>query len=101
MSQKYKAIVSGHIYLVDGSMDIEILSQIDNDNHSDIFDDIDHALMEQLEPVLTNGNNYDYYFIATVESEFVECQSWCEIEYNIEHNVTEITKIEDINLAQN
>lgn len=90
----YKAIVSGHIWLDDnGKEDIEILTQIDNDEkRTDIFCDIDHSLLEQIDI----GGSGDYYFIAIVESEFVKYEHWEGIEYDVEHVVTEIKKIQDI-----
>lgn len=90
------ALVSGQIYRNDdGSTDIEILTQIDNDNGiTDIFDDVDHALLEQLEPnfVLTES----YFFIAFVESEFVAYNTQEGTDYVIEHDVTEIKSFKDL-----
>lgn len=97
MSKKYKAIVSAHMYLADGrNLEVEILSQIDNDDYTDIFSDIDHALLDQIKPVLHEDNNYDYYFMAIVESEFTESFNGEHTEYDVEHEVIEIKKIKDL-----
>lgn len=92
----FKAIVSAHIYLNDkGHEEIEILTQIDNDElRTDIFCDIEDALLEQIDI----GGSTDWYFIAIVNSKFIKEDSyWDGIQYDVEHEVTEINKVEDIN----
>lgn len=91
---KYKAIISAHIYLDEkGNKDIETLSFIHNDKeYTGVFDDIDHALMEEIDI----GDSEDYYFMAIVESEFVEHRNWEGSEWDVEQEVTEINSIEDI-----
>ena len=93
----YKAIVSAHIYLDEkGEKDIEILSQVHNDHeYTGIFDDIDHVLLEQIEPQTSD----DYYFIAAVNSEFVEHKYWEGSEWDVEHQVIEIKSTEDIEVT--
>ncbi|PAD70596.1 hypothetical protein CHH83_01995 [Bacillus sp. 7586-K] len=90
---KYKAIVSAHIWIdEDGDKDIEILTQIDNDDKgTDIFCDIDHALIDNIE----TGDSDDYYFIAIIESKFERTETLEGIEYDAEHDITEIKKVED------
>lgn len=87
------AIVSAHIWLDDnGRKNIEILSQVDNDdNYTDIFDDVDHALLIQIEPNFEQSKSY--FFMAIVKSEFVKWQSLDGDEYDVEHAVTEIKSI--------
>lgn len=91
---KSKAIVSAHIYLDDkGQKDIEILSQVDNDEKgTGIFDDINHDLLVEIDI----GDSEDYYFMAIVQSEFVKYENWEVTEYSVEHNITEIKSICDI-----
>lgn len=93
---KYKMIVSAHLYLDEkGNKDIEILDSVHNDdNYTGVFDDVDHAMLEQIEVDLKSTD--DYYFMAIIESEFVESRSWEGSEWDVEHEVTEIKKIEDI-----
>jgi hypothetical protein len=95
---KYKAIVSAHIWLDDnGRENVEILSKIDNDEKgTEVFDDIDHALLSEIDI----GGSKDYYFIAIVESEFVEYQTLEGTEYDVEHEVTEIKSIQDIKVGE-
>lgn len=98
---KYKAFVSAHIYLHEGEKDIEILSQVDNDEkHTGIFDDIDHALLEQIEvdfeEDFSQCETKSYFFMAIIESEFVKQEYWEGVEYDVEHTVNEIKKLEDI-----
>jgi hypothetical protein len=94
----FKAIVSGHIYLDEtGEKDIEILYKLHNDHeYTGVFDDIDHALKEQIEADLQI--NDDYYFLAIVKSEFVEYKHWEGSEWDVEHEVIEIRRVEDINI---
>ena len=91
---KYKAIVSGFIYLdEDGDKDIEVFTQVDNDDEgTEIFCDIDHALIENIE---TNDGE-DNYFIAVVESTFTSSENLEGTDYDIEHDVKEITSISDL-----
>lgn len=91
----YKALVSGHIWLDnDGDKEIEILTQVDNDDKgTDIFCDIDHALKYQID----TGESLDYYFNAIIESKFIKTETFEGIEYDVEHVVTEIKSINDIN----
>lgn len=95
---KYKAIVSAHIYLDEkGKKEFEPLDIVHNDDkYTGVFDDIDHALLEQIKPDFSSTD--DYYFMAIVESEFVELRNWEGSEWDVEHEVTEIKKIEDIKL---
>jgi len=90
----FKAIVSGHIYIDEnGDKDIEIFDRVDNDNeHTDIFCDIDHALLEQIE----TGDKKDHFFMAIVKSEFVKCEYWEGTEWETEHDVIEIKNLNDI-----
>lgn len=92
---EYKAIVSGHIYLDEnGKKDIELLTRVDNDdNDTDIFCDIDHALIDNIE----TGNDDDYYFVAIVKSEWVSSyHPEYGTEWEVEHEVIEIKKTDDI-----
>ena len=91
----YKAIVSGCMYMhtVYGK-DVEILSQVDNDDHTDIFCDITNALMDEIN--IPDGED-EYYFMAIVESEHVVHEHWEGREYDIEYYVTEIKSIADLN----
>ncbi|GIN74012.1 hypothetical protein J14TS2_44870 [Bacillus sp. J14TS2] len=91
---KFKAIVSAHIWLDDdGHKDIEILTQVDNDDDiGDIFCDIDHALLDNIDV----GDSTDYYFMAIVESEFVRTETLEGVEYDVEHSVSEINSVTDI-----
>ncbi len=92
---KFKAIVSGHIYLDEiGHEDVEILTQIDSDEMAiDIFCDIEEALLEQID----RGKSEDYYFIAIINSNFIKEESYWEgVEYDVEHEVVEIKQIENI-----
>ncbi|OZB98114.1 hypothetical protein [Paenibacillus sp. XY044] len=90
---KYKAIVSAHIWLNGGHEEIEILSMTHNDEKATgIFDDIDHALLHEIEI----GGSQDYYFIAIIESRFVEHRTWEGSEWEVEHEVREIKSIQDI-----
>lgn len=91
---KYKAIVSGHIWLdEDGDKDIEILTQIDNDVEcTEIFCDIDHALIDNIEM----GDSEDYYFIAVIESEFEKTETYYDTEYDVNHYVKEIKTVSDL-----
>jgi hypothetical protein len=90
----FKAIVSGHIWVdEDGDKDIEILTQIDNDEKgTDIFCDIDHALIDSIE----TGDSDDYYFIAVIESEFEKTVTYEGVDYDVNHYVKEIKTIDDI-----
>lgn len=89
----YKAIVSAHIYLDDeGKKDIEILSQIDNDD-CEMFEGIRHSLLDMIEI----GDSEDYYFMAIVQAETVVHRGFDYTEYDVEHYVKEIKSIEDIN----
>lgn len=90
---EFKALVSAHIWIEgNGEKDIEILTQIDNDEKAtDIFCDIDHALLSDIEI----GDSSDYYFIAIVESEFSRHDYSEGIEYEVEHYVKEIKSIND------
>lgn len=90
------AIVSAHIWINDsGRKEIEILSQVDNDdNYKDIFDDIDHALLEQIEPNFKQSKSY--FFMAIVQSKFVKWQTIDGDEWDVEHEVTEINSIDDL-----
>ncbi len=90
---EYIAIVSGHIYLdEDGDKDIEILTQVDNDDKcTEIFCDIDHALLDSIEI----GDSEDYYFIAVIESEFEQTETWEGTEYDVNHYVKEIKTVND------
>lgn len=94
MKTIYKAIVSAHIWLDnEGDKEIEILTQVHNDcRGTGIFDDIDHALLEQIDI----GESNDYYFLATVESGFIKTETFEGIEYDVDHYVTEIKAIEDL-----
>jgi hypothetical protein len=90
----YKAIVSGHIWVDDdGKKDIEILTQVDNDDKpTDIFCDIDHALIDNIDI----GNSDDYYFMAIVKSEFVKYDYLEGLEWDAEHEVIEIKTVDDL-----
>ena len=94
------AIVSAHIYLdEDGDKDIEILTQVDNDNRTtDIFDDISHALLDQIEPKFDESGSY--FFIAVVKSEFIRTEYFEGVEYDVEHDVTEINSLADFNIMR-
>lgn len=89
------ALISGQIYRnEDGTIDIETFTQIDNDNRiTDIFDDVDHALLEQIEPNFDLTENY--FFIAFVESKFVTTSYPEGVEYEVEHYVTELKSFKD------
>ena len=91
---KYKAVVSGHIYLDEkGNKDIELLTQCDNDKGADTFCDIDHALIDEIDI----GDSEDYYFNAIIESEWVESyHPEYGLEYEVEHEVIEIKSPNDI-----
>lgn len=110
-----KAIVSAHIWKgEDGENEVEILDIIHDDhNHTGIFDDIDHALLEQITPnyvpevkydleselsivIKDNLQASDYYFMAIVEAEFVTSGGLEYVEHDIEYEVTEIKSIEDV-----
>ena len=86
-----KAIVTGHIWInEDGDKEIEILSQIDNDDKgTDIFCDIDHALIDNIE----TGDSEDYYFIAVIESEFERTETFEGVEFDTNHYVKEIKPV--------
>ena len=90
----YIAIVSGHIYTDEaGDKDIEILTQVDNDNgYTDIFCDIDHALIDNID----TGNSDDYYFIAVIESAFERTVAFEGVEYDAAHSIKEIKTIGDL-----
>lgn len=90
------ALISGQIYRnEDGSKDIEIFTKIDNDNRiTEIFEDVDNALLEQIEP---NFEFFEsYFFIAFVESEFVTYSTQEGTDYVIEHDVTELKSFKDL-----
>lgn len=99
---KFKAIVSAHIYLDEkGKKDIEILAQVDNDDKcTGIYDDLDHALLENVEIDFEKDfpqcETKSYFFMAIIESEFVEYRCWEGSEWDAEHSVTEVKKVEDI-----
>lgn len=93
---KYKALVSAHIFLDDENKgkDIEIFSQVDNDsNGTGIFDDIEDALLDQIEPAFDSSGSY--FFMAVVESEFTKNYYPEGIEYDVEYSVNEIKYFED------
>lgn len=91
----YKAIVSAHIYLDDnGKKDIEVLSQVDNDD-SEMFEGINDSLLENIDI----GDSDDYYFMAIVEAETVRSVGFDYVEYDVEHTVREIKNIDDIHFS--
>lgn len=96
----YTAIVSAHIFVSEGGFrenDIEIFNRIDNDvDHTGIFDDIDYALLDQVEPRL--DENGSYFFMAKVQSRFVTETNWEGTEYGVEHEVAVIEKLEDLSI---
>jgi hypothetical protein len=104
---KYKAIVSAHIYLDDeGDKDIEILSQVHNDEkYTGIFDDVDHALLDQIEVDFEKDfpqcETKSYFFMAIVESEFIKQDYYDGAEYDVEHTVTEIKSVEGLTIKFN
>lgn len=103
---KYLATVSGRIFLnnMKNNMkekDIEIFSIFtsvgNNDTQTGIFDDINFALLENIE----TGLNENYYFLAVVESEFEKTESSNGAKHTINHVVTEIDNTKDIKNWQN
>ena len=93
---EYKAIVSGHIWIdEDGDKEIEIFTKITNDEQgTDIFCDIDHALLEDIE----TGDDEDYYFMAVIEAEFERTTTFDGTEYDVNLFVKEIKSISDLNI---
>jgi len=88
----YKSLVSGHIYLDDdGDKEVEIFKLIHEEEDADVFCDIDHALLEQID----SGESKDYFFIAVVESKFVTTHYLECIEHEVEYTVKEITSVQE------
>jgi len=77
----YTAMIYGRIYVDEkGRKDIEIFSRLDDDiDKIGIFDDVDHALLSEIE---TEGN-----FMAMVNAWFEECRTFegsdCYVQYEI------------------
>ncbi|MMZ46541.1 hypothetical protein D1872_81580 [compost metagenome] len=88
----YKAIVSGHIWMNEGGeKEIEILCNINNDYFgTDIFCGVEQALIDT---IFMRGKE-DYYFIAMVRSRFLERISHEGIDYDVEHEVKEISPLD-------
>jgi hypothetical protein len=96
ISMVYTALVSAHIYRdEDGNLDIEVFNHIDNDEKATgIFDDVDHAILDQVEPEF--DFNEEYFFITVVESRFVEYDTQEGREYAVEHDVRVIKRLSDL-----
>jgi hypothetical protein len=96
MIMVYTALVSAHIYRdEDGNLDIEVFNRIDNDEKgTEIFDDVDHAILDQVEPEF--DFNEEYFFIAVVESRFVEYNTQEGRDYALEHDVRVIKRLSDL-----
>ncbi|MVP00385.1 hypothetical protein [Paenibacillus lutrae] len=93
------AIVSAHMYLTGVGSCMEVLNIIHDDfNGTGIFDDLESALLEQIEPDYEYSESY--FFIAIVKAEFVEHRNWEGSEYEVEYDVTEIKNISQISLIE-
>ncbi|MNF01636.1 hypothetical protein D3C80_2006510 [compost metagenome] len=77
------------------NIELEVFTFIhDDERGTGIFDDIEHALIEQIETDF-NEKDTSYFFIALVESKFIETNTWEGIDYDIEHDVSEIKTVTD------
>lgn len=99
---KYLATVSGRIFRNNmKEKEIEIFSiftSVDNkDIQTGLFDDINPALLENIE----TGLSENYYFLAIVESEIDKTESSDGMKQAINHVVTEIDNTKDIKNWQN
>jgi hypothetical protein len=99
---QYKALVSAHIFLDEkGSKDVEVFNFVHNDKkYTGIFDDIDHALLEQIEVDFINEfpqcETKEHFFMAIVKADFVVHQGFDYTEYDVEYSVNEIKEFGDI-----
>lgn len=100
-----KAFICGHFYRKsddpkENSTGLEIVRRIDNDKKgTDIFDDLEYEIIDQFdENKLTLENNYDYWFFAIVEADFVRIPAYWDSpeEWDTEYTVTELKSISDL-----
>lgn len=84
----YTAMIYGRIYVNEkGQKDIDIFSRLDDDiDKIGIFDDVDHALLSEIE---TEGN-----FMVMVNAWFEEYRYFDVDEIDIQYEVFEIGKSE-------
>lgn len=94
-SESYHTIVSAHIYLDEnGQKDIEIFNIVDSDDeHTDVFEDIDGTLLETIEVDFSESESY--FFMAHVRSWFHTYEDYfdgtqCEVE-------SEVKELKDMN----
>jgi len=92
----YKAIVSGHIYNTGlGSPDIEILTHVSNDtDDGEVYAGLEFELIDELEHYLEKKD--DHFFTVLAYARFTSWQSQEGTEYDIEYDIHEINKIEDL-----
>ena len=93
----YTALISARIFLDDdGDPDIEPLTSVDdNHEHNEIFDDIDQALLAQIDPVFDKDGNY--YFMAIVKAEFTkDFTPEGGMDYDIDYDVQLINSLNDV-----
>lgn len=90
----FTALVSAHIWVNEnGNKEIELLDFVHNDhNGTDIFSEIDSILLEEI----NTGDKKDHFFMAIVNSEFVRYDYWEGEEWDVESEVIEIKKLDDI-----
>ncbi|AMB18778.1 hypothetical protein BH780_gp195 [Bacillus phage Eldridge] len=100
---EYKALVSGHIFIEpEMGSNIELFTNIDNDvKNTDIFCDIELEILSKLEYRLKDKfgllkDEGDHFFMAVVYARFTSYQGLEGTEYDVEYDIQEINRIEDL-----